>query len=244
MRTHFVFDVDGTITPNHQPMDAGFARFFLGFVRSNPVWLVSGGDYAKLARRVPSSILNSCAGVFASTGSELRIGGEEIYSKRHDFHPLVRAAAEAFVDTSLYPLKFGNHVEERPGTLNVSSVGRNAPLDHRKRYQDWDRETGERKRLIDAIHASGLRYEAFAGGEVSVDIVPAGWNKAIVRDEVLRRAPGSSIVFFADRMGPGGNDEPLARALRAEKGRHLCVPVTGWRDTERQLYDWPAALAA
>lgn len=244
MQEVFLFDIDGTLTPPRQPMDPDFARFFRGFVRRHPVYLVSGGDLAKVDGQIPQGILDDCAGVFGSGGAEFRVGGSLVYRKQHNFHPVVLAACEAFVDTSLWQRRHGNHIERRPGLLNISSIGRGAPAAERRRYFEWDREVGERKRFVDAINSAGLGYEASAGGEISIDVSPAGWNKAVAKDEVLRRHPHASLLFFGDRMGEGGNDAPLARALATPPGMHRAIPVAGWMDTQRRLQGWLMALAA
>jgi len=44
MKTHYIFDVDGTLTPSRQKMDEDFSRFFLHFCTMNSVYLVTGSD--------------------------------------------------------------------------------------------------------------------------------------------------------------------------------------------------------
>ncbi len=235
METVFLFDVDGTLTPPRETMNLGFARFFRDFVASHPVYLISGSDFAKIAEQVDEDILLACSGVFGSSGAEFKIGDELVYRKHHDFHPAIREACRNYVDTSTYPWRFGNHIEERPGMLNVSAVGRFASLSERKKYHAWDGDAGERKVFADAINASGLGYEASAGGEISIDIVPAGWNKAVVKAEVMRRHPGAALAFYGDSMAEGGNDRPLALALEEAGAPHRAIAVHSWTDTWREL---------
>lgn len=58
----YLFDVDGTLTPPRQPMDAGFSKYFDGFTKSNKVVLVSGSDYNKIQEQIPHEILKNCSG--------------------------------------------------------------------------------------------------------------------------------------------------------------------------------------
>ena len=58
MKQTYVFDVDGTLTPPRQPIEALFATFFLNFARSRSVVLVSGSDLPKLQQQLPEEILH------------------------------------------------------------------------------------------------------------------------------------------------------------------------------------------
>jgi hypothetical protein len=196
-------------------MDAGFARFFRGFIARRHVYLVSGGSFARIERQVPQDILESCSGVFAHDGAEFAIAGNIVYSKHHEFHPLMRIASETFVDTSWFPLRRGRHLEERPGALLVSVVGANAGEAERRRYRDWDAGSGERAAFALSINRSGLGYQAALAGDIAVRVAPCGWSRAVVGDEVMRRHPGAPLHLFADRTERGGKDEPLAAALSA-----------------------------
>lgn len=231
MKTVYLFDVDGTLTPPRQPMRKGFAEFFRKFVVSHNVILVSGSDYAKLCEQVPRDILEGCAGVFGCSGAEFLENGNLVFRKMHTFPEAMLDMINAYVDQSTYPLRLGTHVEFRPGMLNISVVGRKADQGQRKAYHEWDRTHAERSRFAAKLMEHFPEYEATCGGEISIDIVPKGWSKASVKPEVLERFPQHRLVFFGDRMGQQGNDRPLADALNMPSGRHLAVEVSGYKDT-------------
>jgi len=44
---HFLFDVDGTLTPSRKKINSQFAIWFLYFAQNNPVSLVTGSDNPK-----------------------------------------------------------------------------------------------------------------------------------------------------------------------------------------------------
>lgn len=230
-----LFDVDGTLTPSRQPMDGEFAKFFIQFVEAMPTFLVSGSDYAKLKEQVPQNILHGCKGVFGCSGSEYFEVGEAIYRNDHTFNSDLERLCENFVKHSAYPLRRGNHIEKRVGMLNISVVGRNASFEERSAYHHWDKTSQERAQFVESINDSKLGYEASAGGEISVDIVPTGWNKSVAKEKILDQHPHAQLIFFGDRICDGGNDLPLAQALTINGSIHEAISVQGYTDTWAQI---------
>lgn len=235
MQTIYLFDVDGTLTPARQKMELNFEIFFRKFVLENPVYLISGSDYSKLQEQVPQDILDSCKGVFGCSGAQYYEKDKLVFSKDHEFSNQVKLICENFVDLSDYPVRTGTHIEKRPGMLNVSVVGRQATVEQRKRYHDWDQVIGERRRFVDQINTSKMPYEASAGGEISIDIVPTGWNKSVTKNEILSRNASASLVFFGDRICEGGNDKPLAEVLTIPDEPHSAVSVNTYLETWERL---------
>ena len=235
VETIFLFDVDGTLTSSRQPMEPGFAAFFHDFVASNPVYLISGSDYSKIQEQVPQEILDKCRGVFGCSGAQYHEHNRLVFSKEHSFPDQLKKTCEVFIEQSEYPVRTGTHIEERSGLLNVSVVGRNGTLQQRKSYFEWDRVCGERARFVRQINASEMPYEASAGGEISIDIVPIGWNKSVAKKFILSRNGDARLVFFGDRICEGGNDLPLAKALSISGEPHSAISVNDYRDTWRYL---------
>ena len=239
----FLFDVDGTLTPPGQKMRDSFAEFFGPFVQQHIVFLISGSDYSKIERQVPSDILTRCYGVFGCSGAEYLEQGQTIYRNEHQFDAGLVADIERFIEQSSYGVRCGHHVDRRPGMLNVSVVGRNADLQQRAAYFEWDSHVGERLGFVEFLKRNHPGYEAFCGGEISIDIVPRGWNKSVAKRAVLEKFPDAEIVFFGDRMGPKGNDSPLADVLDTPSRRHRAIAVEDYTDTWVHLQHFPAQKA-
>ena len=235
MNKVYLFDVDGTLTPARQKMDDKFAAFFAEFALRHNVFLISGSDYLKICEQVPADVLRLCNGVFGCSGAEYYEKEKVVYRKEHAFDNAIVQKCESFVALSAYHSRFGNHMEFRVGMLNVSTVGRNASNDERKTYHQWDNIHRERMEFVREVNEMNIGYEASAGGEISIDIVPTGWNKSVVKSEVLRMKPGARLYFFGDRMEEGGNDYPLAAALNSPSGRHASISVSSYEDTMDHL---------
>jgi len=231
----FLFDVDGTLTAPRQPICPEFGEFFENFCRNNIVFLISGSDLAKIKEQVPDQIRQTCYGVFGSSGAEYYEKSFRIYSKEHRFPEMLIKLCEEFVADSEYPFRAGNHLEFRPGMLNISAIGRNATDAERATYYAWDKNSEERHAFADKLNALDLGYEVSCGGEISLDIVPAGWNKSVAKREVLERLPAGRLIFFGDRINEGGNDMPLAKALDDGTGLHTSFKVGSFQDTWKIL---------
>ena len=240
----YLFDVDGTLTPARQPMRAEFASYFRTFVNRFAVFLVSGSDYDKLCEQLPNDILLECRGVFGCSGAQYFERGEALFNRDHRFPNALTQACEEFVRLSAYAKRCGTHLEFRPGVLNVSSVGRSASNADRQHYYEWDNIAGERQRFADWINAQMPGYEASVGGQISIDIVPQGWNKSSVIAEIHKRVGEVDMTFFGDRICPGGNDLPLADALQTLNGNHRSFAVHGDADTFARLKSiWTSPLS-
>jgi len=235
MKQTYIFDVDGTLTAPRQPIEEVFAKFFLAFAQNCSVVLVSGSDLGKLQEQLPDEILNACRAVFTCSGAERWEHFRLIHRKTHQFPTELVELCENFVAESSYPERFGNHLEYRTGMLNVSTVGRNASVAQRENYFEWDKSSEERARFIAQINAAELPYEASAGGQISIDIVPRGWNKSVVFNELLTNDMEQALIFFGDRIEQGGNDRPLAEAIWSAGAPHEVRPVETWSQTFEQL---------
>lgn len=226
----FVFDVDGTLTPSRQKIDPEFGKWFLQFCKEEPVFLVTGSDYPKVIEQLGEDICYYVKRVFACSGNDIWMQGQNIQTNNWTLPDECRRWLGDELIRSPYPeeLRAGNHLEERPGCVNFSIVGRNANLKQRDRYVQYDNYNKERlqiQRTFNYIFAeSNLKVMAKIGGETGLDIYPIGKDKSQV---IQHFRPYDDIVFFGDRMEEGGNDKPFADVNTKGVNHH----VDGWRHT-------------
>jgi len=229
LKNIYLFDVDGTLTPAQQKMTDDFCSFFRGWIKNKKVYLVSGSDYDKLKEQVPEDILTSVEGVFSCMGSILYIGGNKSYS--NTFNPpaeLLSFLEETLKSTKYWP-RCGNHIEKRIGMINFSIVGRKASKQQREEYCVWDDKTSTRIIIASKINKRFKDIEATIGGEISIDIYPAGWDKS----QILKYIPIGAYHFFGDKTQPGGNDYALAKKL--DKKKDFVYSISSYIDTEKIL---------
>lgn len=223
--TKFVFDVDGTLTPSRQTIDPTFAEFFCQFIKDNKVWLVTGSDYAKTVEQLGKDITDNVVTVYNCSGNDVYFKGKRVNSKPFDAPKELYDLMHGWLNTSAFPLRTGNHIEERPGTINFSIVGRNATLGERKLYIKHDLECRERESIAFQINMEFPNITATVGGETGIDIYRKGGDKSQILEDF--DAPYKDIYFFGDKCEQGGNDYPLANKLNQKQ----VYNVTGWKNT-------------
>ena len=220
---NFVFDVDGTLTPSRDKMDEDFKKFFLSFCTRNPVYLITGSDYAKTVEQVGKEVCYAVEGVYNCSGNMLTRRDVVMYMNDFELLDTERIILESELRTSGFGVRTGNHIEKRIGCVNFSIVGRNANREEREQYKVWDEATFERKRICDFLNHHFNRLECVIGGETGIDIFLKGKDKSQIVKYV------KPFVFFGDRCELGGNDHTIFKL--ADNAYH----VKDWQETYRIL---------
>lgn len=229
MKTAYLFDVDGTLTPSRRQIDPDFSKFFFDFVCTHDVYLVTGSDYPKTVEQIGNSLCCMVKRVYGCSGNDVYKKGINVYTSDWIIPAEPFDWLNAKLKASEFPLRTGNHFENRPGMLNFSVVGRNATMGERKLYVEWDERTNERNDIVDEFNALyGDTITATAGGETGLDIYPTGKDKSQIIDDFSEY---DKIFFFGDRCDPQGNDYTLARAVSALSGQGKYYNVEGWVHT-------------
>ena len=226
----YLFDIDGTLTPSRLRIDPEFEQFFLEWMKDKDVIFVTGSDKDKTIEQVGEKIWTSASRAYQSCGNAVYQGGQLIHKNQFDLDPELKKLLLDFVKWSDCPEQFDNHIEERIGLINFSTVGRSCPQEARDEYYDWDCRNKERETFCKIIEERFPELEATVGGQISIDIYPKGQNKAQVLDDLI-----GPITFFGDKCEPGGNDYPIAFELEKqfeENNRHCIVHrVKDYKDT-------------
>lgn len=237
MSTAYLFDVDGTLTPSRRSMNPEFRIWFCEFMSENAVYLVTGSDYEKTVEQLGVTITENVKAVYNCSGNDVWVGGKNIHTNNWRLPEDAHAFLSQCLTESEFSLRTGLHFEHRPGMVNFSIVGRNANMDERKLYVEYDTHTHERDNIAKEFNKLfGDTVVATAGGETGLDIYPVGKDKAQIISDFSYY---DSIVFFGDRCDPQGNDYTLARAVSELSqgknslayGRGKFYNVEGWEDT-------------
>jgi len=227
MKSDFVFDVDGTLTPSRQSMDPEFKHWFRAFCVNNNVYLVTGSDYGKTQEQLGDDLLRFVIKSYNCSGNETWEMGQLTNSKEWTPPDDLISLLNGWLQASKFPARMGQHIEYRTGMINFSIVGRGATLGERNFYVEYDKLNYERESIAYQINSEFDDITATVGGETGIDIHPTGWDKSQILkdfDDV------KNIIFFGDKTERDGNDYPLAKHLG--KNAHQ---VKDWRDTWNKL---------
>lgn len=224
----FIFDVDGTLTPSRQTIDPEFKDWFVDFCDNNDVYLVTGSDYAKTLEQVGLEVCMSAKRIYNCSGSDVWEQGVNVRTSDWKAPKELYDLMYGWLQASPFPARMGKHIEERPGMINFSVVGRGATLGERKMYVDFDTANKERENIAFQINLEFEDITATVGGETGIDIAPTGADKSQILDDFNKN---DTLVFFGDRTEPGGNDYPIVKA----NTRGINYQVKDWRDTWEKL---------
>jgi phosphomannomutase len=230
----FIFDVDGTLTPSRQKMDEEFSKFFFDFCTENKVYLVTGSDKNKTVEQIGNVIYGLARRAYNCSGADVYESSVNVRRSPWELPHTARVFLEDKLEESSFPLRTGLHIEERPGMINFSIVGRNATMGERKLYAKYDTKHNERSIIADLFNKQFSDMQATVGGETGLDIAPIGSDKSQIRVDFDK---DDSIMFFGDRCDPAGNDFPIAEALRQNFKRSKIYHVNDWKETFRILSD-------
>ena len=226
----YIFDVDGTLTPSRKKIDPNFLIFFNSFALTNEVYLVTGSDRDKTIEQITHHLYCNCKRVYNCAGNDVYEGDVSVYRNDWTLPLEAREHLNEELLQSTFPVRTGIHIEERPGCVNFSVVGRGANQTERLVYSDWDEIKGERRAIAERFNKKFPELHAFVGGVTGVDISDKGSDKS----QIIRDFQDGGVVFYGDRMEEQGNDRPLADAILNNKLGEV-VSVTGWEDTWRKL---------
>lgn len=235
---NFLFDVDGTLTEPVQPITNEVVGALLDLKeKGHGVYLVAGSTYEKVADQVGSGFMSVLSGAFTSSGAAYFEAGVPVYSlptPNLDTYPTLKAV----LNNGLAQWT-GEHtptqIEYRPGMLNFCPVGREASLEQRAKFAEFDAASGLRAKLkseIEALQVPGLT--AVVGGQVSIDLYFEGFQGKAYAVNYLTQFGLRDFIYFGDKMTASGNDYPAATYI-LQHGLGAAYSVRGPADTLQWL---------
>lgn len=233
----YIFDVDGTLTPSRAKINEDFRKWFLEFVHTHEVHLVTGSDSEKTIEQISNELFKKVKCVYNCSGNTKHEKGICVFNtKDFELPVVVQKYLEKKLRNSNFDTKTGLHFESRPGLLNFSIVGRNATKAQRRKYVKYDTSINERQLLSDEFNkkfSKKFNIVSQVAGETGLDIIEIGKDKAqILKDFTFR----DKLVFFGDNIQPGGNDYGIAQAVKYGPYKYSDYHhVKNWKETWKIL---------
>ncbi|WFD21892.1 phosphomannomutase [Malassezia equina] len=214
-----LFDVDGTLTPARQQVSDAMLDTLKALREQVVIGFVGGSDLSKIREQLQlpghADIVTQFDYGFAENGLTAYRMGEQLASQSF-IGWLGEDKYKAFVKFVLHyisqldiPVMRGTFIEFRRGMVNVSPIGRNASVQERHEFEQFDKQHNIRSTFVEALKKQfpdyGLTYSI--GGQISFDVFPAGWDKTYALrhvDEKGRALPDGfrEIHFFGDKTFP------------------------------------------
>lgn len=233
---NLIFDVDGTLTPAREAIDKYFKMELELIALKDNIYLATGSDYAKTIEQLGEEFVETCVAYsFNCSGNSIWRKGKEVYRTDWSLDKEIQSWLEEKLHESKFHIKTGNHIEARPGMVNFTVLGRNATFEDRAAYIHYDLKHNERYSLakeFNELFGSSYDVTAQVAGKTGFDIYPKGKDKS----QILNWFTNIPVVFFGDDTQQGGNDYPLAQAIKARKleGDLVC-PVSSPIETRYKI---------
>ncbi|MBX3311637.1 MAG: HAD-IIB family hydrolase [Microbacteriaceae bacterium] len=238
------FDLDDTLAPSKSSMPKEMADALIQLLDKYQVCIISGGQYAQFQKQV----LANLGGASLTALEKLHLMptcGTQYYrfdAEANDWalryiEPLSQVekttAIEALI-TSAKQLGFwednpwGEIIEDRESQITFSALGQEAPIEAK---QAWDPDGAKKIKLRDAVAELLPNLEVRAGGTTSIDITAKGIDKAFGIQKLVGVSGASleRMLFFGDKLQPGGNDYPVLELGVSS------VEVDGWEETLKKV---------
>ena len=224
--------MDGTLTPSRKKIEHEFWAPFLIFCRHHDVYLVTGSDRQKTLEQLGLDICYTAKRVYNCSGCDVYEKDNNVYRDTWKPSDEVRQFLQDELDYSQFRIRTDPHIEERPGCINFSILGRGANWEERETYIQWDKDEHERESIARRFNERFPDLYATVGGQTGLDIAPLGGDKSQILRDFNK---DDELHFFGDRMEEGGNDYSLAKAVKKMGGypHH----VSDWKDTRTKLVE-------
>jgi len=219
MKRLVAFDLDGTLAPSKQPIDAERAAIMARLLAVAMVAVISGGDWPQFQKQVVARMTSdadlSRLFIMPTTGTKLyrfEAGSwQRVYAdlfSEEESKRIHEALPKAIEQAGLAPEKiWGEQIEDRGSQITFSGLGQEAPLDAKDK---WDPDRKKREKIQALLQEMLPDFAINIGGATSIDITRKGVDKAYGLRKLSEQTGVSlkEMIFIGDAVFPGGNDYP------------------------------------
>ncbi len=239
MKKLIVFDLDGTLAPSKSSLDPEMASLLHDLLSVARVAVISGGAWLQFEEQVLShlpqderltrlSILPTCGTQFFQYAGEWkRLYAEDFAADEKE--KIVSSLTKA-VGTAGFAVEktWGETIEDRGSQITYSSLGQQAPLDEKVK---WDADFAKRKKIKTILDTLIPEFSVRLGGATSIDVTKLGIDKAygIKKLSDVLGISVQEMIYVGDALFPGGNDYP------AEEAGVISIPVKCPNETKRVI---------
>ena len=239
MKKLIVFDLDGTLAASKSSLDSEMASLLHDLLGVAKVAIISGGAWLQFEEQVLSnlpgddllanlSILPTCGTQFFQfDGAWKKLYAEDFTA---DEKAKIVSSLSKAAETAGFAVEktWGETIEDRGSQITYSSLGQQAPLEEKVK---WDADFAKRKKIKTVLDTLIPEFSVRLGGATSIDVTKPGIDKAYgirkLRD--LLHISTQEMIYVGDALFPGGNDYP------AQQAGVTSIPVKSPTETKRVI---------
>lgn len=243
MKKVLVFDLDGTLTESKTVMEDRMSAIMGNLLDSFHLCVISGGSFEQFKKQFiaglkvePSKLerlhlMPTCGTSYyvydVPSKDWQKVYSEDLAKEQKD--TISKALLRGFEDSGLMSAKtWGELVEDRGSQVTLSTLGQDAP---RLEKEAWDPDNKKKQKIRDIVAEYVPDFEVRTGGLTSIDVTKPGIDKAYGMSKLMELLSVSmdEILFFGDRVTPGGNDYPV-KAMGIDT-----MEISHWKETALAL---------
>ncbi len=239
MKKLIAFDLDDTLAVTKSPISDQMSEVLARLINYYEICIISGGKFEQFKEQVINQLkitedkltkfhLMPTCGTRYYKYDLIKKDWQLLYSEdlsEKQKKLIIENLKQAATELGYWEAKpYGEIIEDRGSQITFSALGQEAPPD--KKYA-WDPDSKKRFAIKDYIASKLDGLEIRVGGSTSIDITLAGIDKAYGMVKIIETLgiKKSDILFFGDRLQPGGNDYPV-KMFGID-----CLEVSRWQDT-------------
>ncbi len=250
MKKLIAFDLDGTLAPSKSPLPDEMAAVLPQLLDEFQVCVISGGKFGQFQKQLldglcaePAQLqrlhlMPTCGTQYyvydLATRDWKRVYAELLNKSEKD--QISAALKKGFVDLGHEATKvYGEVIEDRESQVTYSVLGQDIVdvlgEEGVRIKEEWDPDNSKKNALRDYIAPLIPEFEVRVGGITSIDVTKPGIDKAYGMKRLMETLElgKDDILFFGDRLQPGGNDYPVHEAGIDS------LEVSDWKNTVQIL---------
>lgn len=232
-----IADVDDTICKSCQLVSNKMAKQISNMIKQGYQFAFISGTKNEDLMKMLSSRIKEKHHLLATTGTNYTVVENNVAQKvynlsftKEEKKEIIRAFEKLIAHYKLKPITTKeDQLQDRGSQITLSAIGRHAPS---KLKAKCDPNGEKRKVWVEFLkkYLDKNKYDLKIGGTTSIDVT----RKRLDKEWGIRKfaqhynIPLDSILFFGDKLHPGGNDFPATKIVD-------CIAVDSPTDTLRHL---------
>ena len=227
------------LTDTGYNIDDKFKQWFIGWAKDKRYVLATGSTLERTVEQIGNEIVDGALLVANCMGNSVYQDGKTTVLNEFEFLQEELDFLQEKIDNSKFQTKTGQHIVARPGSYNVSVVGRNANIEQREEYKNFDKVEREREQIAKEFQEQFPKFDVYIGGDISLDICLQGANKGQIFDLLVHQMLDDRLFFFGDKMGTWGIDRPLKERIQQTIQGKAYNITNGYQETKNILMYHP-----